>query len=765
MPRIHRTRLCPVAIPLVAFIVMAVVLCAPGRVVAQEKPADQTGSESGWEEAFENAYASQPAGNATGDANANPETPRSRGAARLVRIPPQSLTRPLPALVETTRPLPSLPATASPNGSRDSLAPSVEKTAARVDVASLAGGLPPATSGIIDAQGVEQQSGPDPFSLSILDDSIVSDVGKSTLAPRIAPESRLEGNPVMSFQQSMAGGMQIEEAGAPTAPMSLKRQWWEPVVTTPLAHGGKHIVIDPDGLVHQALANSPAILAVSQTPLIQEQAIVVAEAGFDVEMFLQTRYDDRVDPVGNQLTTGGLPFLEDNIWAADAGLRKKLVSGADVELKQHFGFQNSNSRFFDPQDQGTATLSFDVSQPLMRGRGECYNRSQIVLAQINSNVAWDKLSEDIQQQISQLVEAYWTLYYARSVLLQKQHNVDRGRVVLEKIEGRSTLDSLPSQIARARAAVRARETQLAVAQRDVLNAESRIRQILGSPDAFQANAPELVPVEGPVFIPNPIALEQAISEAIQQRPEVLQALGRARAAEVQQNVSRNELMPELNLLFSSYVAALRGESDVLGAWTDQFRASTPGFGAGLEFAMPYGRRAARARLTRQQLVVQQIRHEIDQSIHEVVADVQTAWRRVESAWQTAQASVVAIDAAHADLEQNQARWEAFALIEGDLMEGQNPTTLLDQLLDAQQRLVDAELTFSQAVMEYKVAEVDLKRAMGTLLRAYSTNADQATMPIGSTRPANPPQGQPISAQPPFTNPSESSAPGTPPSGR
>jgi outer membrane protein TolC len=259
---------------------------------------------------------------------------------------------------------------------------------------------------------------------------------------------------------------------------------------------------------------------------------------------------------------------------------------------------------------------------------------------------------------------------------------------------------------------------LAVAQRDVLNAETEIRRILGSQDAFLSDAPELVPVEVPVMAPNQLQLENVINEAMQQRSEVKQSLQRARVAAIQYNISQSDMRPELNMIFNSYVSALRGETDIPGAWSDQFQNSTPGFAAGFEFNMPYGRRAARARMTRQQLVVEQVRHEIDQAMHLVIADAKTAWRRVDSAYQTTLAAGVAIDAALADLLQNEARWESFALIEGDLAEGQTPTTLLDQLLDAQQRLANAELTWSQAMLEYKVAEINLKRAMGTLLVYY-----------------------------------------------
>lgn len=499
--------------------------------------------------------------------------------------------------------------------------------------------------------------------------------------------------------------------------------WWQPLVVNPLDQRDSQQV-SPEMLIHLALANSPKILATSLRPLIQHTEIGESIAEFDPELFVQTQFDDRVDPVGNQLTTGnGIPFLKDHIWYGEAGFRRKLKRGGDFGIKQRLGFQNSNSRFFDPADQGTATLSLNYSQPLLRGRGLAYNRSQIVIAQIGHQASWDQYGAELQNELTKVVEAYWNLYYNRAVLVQKQHNVERGVAILQKLVGRSGLDTLPSQIARARAAVESRRTELANAHRDVKNAETEIRRLIGSADNFQAIATELLPMESPVLLHANESLEAIIQHAIQMRPEVKQAMQRSRIAAVQQHISEHELLPELNLIFSSYVSALRGESQVLEAWSDQFTNATPGYAVGLEYNIPRGRRAEKARLNRQQLVLQQVRHEIDQAVNEVVAETQIAWRQVDSAFQTTLAAAESIKAARADLAQNEARWESFALVEGDLTEGQTPTTLLDQLLDAQQRLTNSELTYSQALRELKVAEIGLKRASGRLLVRYELPAE------------------------------------------
>ncbi len=510
--------------------------------------------------------------------------------------------------------------------------------------------------------------------------------------------------------------------------------WWKQVVIQALNPDNKTQTIDTNTLVLEALKNSPRIQAISQTPLIRELQVIEADSDFDPVSFVQSSFDDRNDPVGNTLTTGGAPFLKDNIWSGEFGLRKKTRTGASVQMSERLGFKNSNSTFFLPQDQGTATLALNVTQPLMRGRGKYYNQSQILIAQATGGAAWNTFSNELQDELQEITQAYWRLYYDRSLYLQMKRNVERGEQVLLMLEGRSELDSLPSQIARARSAVQSRKTDLANAFRDVRNAETEIRRRIADREWLAAQSIELLPVELPQAEPFEIPLEQVVLTALEQRLEIKEVLQRAKIAGIQRDVSTNELLPELSLLMGTYVSALKGESALGQAITGQFGVA-PGYNFGMQFEMPYQNRSARSRLAQQKLQVAKIKAEVDETIQKVVAESQVSLRRVNSAGQTLLAAEQAIIASRADLQQNYQRWEAFGLVEGDLADGQNPTTLLSQVLDSQERLAAAELIYAQAELDLKNSETALQRTMGTLLMhenidfSMLTSGDQPEMKL------------------------------------
>ncbi len=506
----------------------------------------------------------------------------------------------------------------------------------------------------------------------------------------------------------------LEQAGRLTEP------WWAPLVVEPMFSVATER-ITPESLVYSALENSPFIQAISRDPLIREQEVLEAAAAFDPELFARSLYDDRVDPVGNLLTTGGLPFLKDNIWTGSAGVRRQLQSGGDFEMSQRIGFQNSNSRFFSPQDQGTATLAISLNQPLMRGSGRLYNRSQIMIAEANQRAALENFLTGFQDELIKIGEAYWNLAYRRSILLQKRRNVQRGEDILAKLQGRADLDSVPSQILRAQAAVSSRQTELFNALRDVENAQTVIRQLTGDCIALNTIDVELIPVEPPVHDYNPQPIDQLVQQAVQNRPEIREAVQLAKVAAIERDISRNEMLPELNLVFKTYVAGLQPDSGIGLAWQQQFVNSTPGYAAGLEYTVPYGRRASTSQFNQRRLQLEKINAEVTVVLLNVVSETQIAVRRLDSAYKTMQASRTAMEASTSDLEYQNQRWESFALVEGDFAEGQTPVTLLDQLLDAQQRLANAESIYSQAELEFKKAEITLKRTSGVLLQYATIN--------------------------------------------
>jgi len=485
--------------------------------------------------------------------------------------------------------------------------------------------------------------------------------------------------------------------------------WWAAAVAKRLLPSPHARPVTLDNLVLSALLYSPKVRAISDMPLIRELEICEAQARFDVTAFWDTKFDNISDPVGNVLTTGGPPRLREDIWDGAAGLRKRTSHGGDLELAQKIGYHTSNSTFFLPHEQGNARLTFSFNQPLLNGAGKTYNCGRVVLAQVDSEIAWDQLAVQLRDHLLEVVRSYWRLYAERAIFVQRQRHLCRAREILEHLEARRSVDALDSQVLKAQAAVATREMELLRARTAIRNAESRIRALVNDPELKSFCDGELVPLQPPQVMLIDIPLGDALCTALHHRPELDEAARRVRAAQVRLDLSTNELKPVLNVVAEAYFAGLAGGSNIGQAFADQFGEGEPGYTLGVIGEIPLGNRAARARYWRRQLEVRRLANELESTTEMLTAEVEIAVREVGATAREVESAQAALRATQGDVAYIDERWR---MLPGD---DQAASFLLQDLLDAQDRMADAERALVTAQVGYTLAHCALKRAMGTLL--------------------------------------------------
>ncbi len=503
---------------------------------------------------------------------------------------------------------------------------------------------------------------------------------------------------------------QPETVAAPEQLPSGFVPWWQAQVVGHLRTRSETHPVDLDALIISALAYSWRVRAISEDVLIQETGVLEAQAAFDVQAFMESKFFRKSDPVGNVLETGGPSRLREEDWGYSAGLRKRTPLGGSWEVSQRIGAHDSNSRFFTPEQQGNAKLSLSFNQPLLNGFGKAYNTAMIVLADIDTSVAMDQTSAALQNQLIQIVDAYWTLHLHRAVLVQQRRHLRRAQEIMEELVQRREVDSLESQIARARAAVAARQSELIRTETNIRNTEARIRVLTNAPELLSNPYAELIPLDYPAVVPMAVNLPDAMVTALQNRPEIDAASQEIRAASLRLNMSRNELLPALDLVLETYVSGLDKDYDISQSFADQFSVGEPSYTAGLVFEVPLQRRAAKARLQRRQLQLRQLTQRFDDTVQTLMSDVEVAVREVTATYREMLAKYRAMKAAEMDVDYLTQRWK---LLAGD---DRSVSFLLEDLLDAQDRLALEEYGFSVAQTDYTISQTTLKRAMGTLLQ-------------------------------------------------
>lgn len=509
-------------------------------------------------------------------------------------------------------------------------------------------------------------------------------------------------NPANQPPQAMASGSVYENLPVRDAP----KLWWDDRVLSPQSNPEQFWSVGVNDLLAYFLKNSPRVRAIRLLRDASQPAVMESHAEFDPATYVETNFTRLNDPVGNELTTGGADRFKDDNWVSRAGLRQKMRSGGTWEAYQQLGTQTNNSDFFVPSQQGNAYLSLSFTQPLLNGRGKLYNESLIAIANLEIGLADGSAAEQIQQELLAITEKYWNLYTYRSIWFQRQENVARAERVYEELERRADIDVSKTQLFRAKAALATRKAALVEAYNNVRNVEVELAACLGI-DARNQNF-EFVPNLKPVLVFPKLDVRDAFVTALENRPEVIQAGKKVQIASEKANRSRHELKPVLDLLVSTYVSGLNDKFEFLNAFGRQFSDGAPGYSAGLNFEMPLHRRAARARLERDELRWNAITSDLEDEILRVQSEVDIAVRYVDISYRKLLARETAMQSALAELRAQEERMN-LSLDEDNLGLG------LNLLLDSQDRLADQENQLARAQTDYMMSWVALKKAMGTLV--------------------------------------------------
>ncbi len=482
--------------------------------------------------------------------------------------------------------------------------------------------------------------------------------------------------------------------------------WWIGKVHTDINPAVPEIKTDVTDLFTRALKYSSQIKVFQDLPLIRETTIQEAEGVFDFTIFAQGRLADLDEPVGDDLKTGGPLRYEEQSGNLEYGIKKKFVTGTEVEVKQNIGDMDTNSVYFNPEDQARAGTWLTIRQPLLKQFGIAYNETPLMLAGIDHNVAREELRRNVESHLLEISRAYWGLYYERSLLVQKTRLAEKTAEILEQMKQRAGVDVTPSLLARAQSLVAGHRLGAMQAEYAMLNAQSRIRALVNDPELSGASALELTTSQMPTNRPFQVSYDNVLQSALENRPEVAQAIRHIQSARLQLERSENETLPDLNLFFQTYVKGLEGDYEYGTAYSNQFDEGNPSYIGGIRFEYPLGNNSARARAMRKRLEIRQLLHQLDSTVENVLLEAQVSYRELIKNYRS---MVQGYQVMRSDRE------EVDALLAQVEEQSEDIGPVLYQLMDASERLTRSEELFAKSELTYNYSLYSLYRAMGILV--------------------------------------------------
>lgn len=516
--------------------------------------------------------------------------------------------------------------------------------------------------------------------------------------------------------------------------------WWLDGVTGSLRNDDRNFPESQQALFKRALKNSTQIKVFGDLPLIRETGIQEARGTFDTNAFAESFWRSDNKPVGSSLQTGGPSRFEEDDFQFEFGVRKKLIFGTEVTLSQRLGDTRNNSTFFTPSEQGSSELALTITQPILKGAGIKYNSSIMEVARFDTKMAMSEFMRQTEAHLLEVSRGYWSLYLARAIYMEKLRLVSETNSTVGEIESRKDIDTLTSQLLRARSAYAIRNADTIRSEMAIRNAEARIKALVNAPEYLESSNTELIPLDLPILrAPAPSMKEVAVT-ALRSRPEIKQAILQLRSSIIRKDMQKNELMPQLNLVLRGSVAGLEGNGRVDDALGSQFDTGSPSYEVGLVFSVPLENNFARARYQRRLLEMRQQIEQVNTTIETVLLEVQVALRELVTSQRDLRAKYAAAEAASADLKSMNER-KGLEMGLGNTASdpaGAAPTTApstenagdyLERLLDSQDRNSLAREDFLRSLVVYNVAIINLERAKGSLLQyedvSISRKGDEA----------------------------------------
>ncbi len=363
------------------------------------------------------------------------------------------------------------------------------------------------------------------------------------------------------------------------------------------------------------------------------------------------------------------------------------------------------------------SLTFSVTQPLLRNRTGIEARAPLILARTQLSITSELSESTIGDAVAQAAQQYWQAILARDAikvqeqalaLAQKANERDKKALELGAI---SRLDIYQSE-----AQVADSKRNLTQAQHEYTAALDGLRRLIGADLTPPLRATEIVLEDDASAISGQneiLPFEEALTKALAARPESQIADQQLSIDALNAKVARQTFLPKLDLQVnggSSGPAANFGTAGlVYPGLSDTLKQvlgfNYPSYGLSLNMNIPLRNSPAQASLA--DALVSRARHTYQkrQTQEQIILDVRQAINAIDLAKATIQAAIIARDFARKNVDAEQQKFEL-------------GTILVFELLDSQTKLAASENALSAAYVNYQEAYVSYQRATWTLLNGF-----------------------------------------------
>jgi outer membrane protein TolC len=312
----------------------------------------------------------------------------------------------------------------------------------------------------------------------------------------------------------------------------------------------------------------------------------------------------------------------------------------------------------------SAGLTASVTQPLLQGFGKSINTRLIVQSRLARDAsAWDFV-QSVQTAVQAVENAYWDLSYALGNLDSKKEALDRAKDFNRITKIKIDVGALaPIEIVQTEVTIAQREQDIILAEGQIGAAQDQLKRLLNVNDAAGWARP-IVPIDPPTEEQVTLDVDAGIRSAMEQRPEVKQALNSVESRKISLAYNRDQVRPRLDAKGSYGLSGVGFNNDAIRAgstYSDslyQVRSfDYPNWTVGLNFSVPIFNRTARANAAVAATDLELARTNLALLKQNLAVEVRAAARNVDTAVRSVAAARKARELAERNLDAERKKFD------------------------------------------------------------------------------------------------------------
>ncbi|QDV55235.1 TolC family protein [Rosistilla oblonga] len=488
------------------------------------------------------------------------------------------------------------------------------------------------------------------------------------------------------------------------------------------------------------IMRSPDLVVTEQSRPLQQTdprfGIEGALSAFDAQLDVLATFQNNDRRFNNRFFGGGSNVFIQDRHDYIAQLSKRSATGAEFALRSITDYDANNATGNITPSAWQQQLEGEIRQPLLQGGGLTFNRiagpgggpgvyNGILIAKVNSDINDMEFELALRRFVSDVTNAYWDLYFAYRDFDAKHFALEKSRETWLNYEAQKVANRrsgaaealareqyyrFQSELEDAIAGKATQRTESGSGTQGgvfagvggVQAAERKLRLMIGLP---QRGEQLLRPSDEPIAAPIRFDWDSIAAEALRQRVELRKQRLVVERRRLELLAAKNFLLPQLDMIGRYRYRGL--DKNWIGndsAFRDLGSGDFQEWEAGFELSLPVGFRQAHAavqnaklQLAREQAILTEQSRRVTHDLAAMVAEADRAFQQTQT-----------------NMNRFLAAADAVETLEANRRAGL-PVNL-EQLLDAQRRLSDAQTSYFTAKTEYAVALKNIDFEKGSLLR-------------------------------------------------